>query len=100
MIAQQARPHVFSGRSALDEDDATIATSDAGAAEGQRFDGQIEIHRAQVRKTATVCKHYVFARSLDLPSYCRLPWCAVKLTVVGSGDAFCAGGALHSCNIL
>lgn len=24
----------------------------------------------------------------------------MKLTVVGSGDAFCAGGALHSCNLL
>jgi ribonuclease BN (tRNA processing enzyme) len=24
----------------------------------------------------------------------------VKLTVLGSGDAFCSGGALHSCNLL
>lgn len=24
----------------------------------------------------------------------------MKLTVIGSGDAFCAGGALHSCNLL
>jgi ribonuclease BN (tRNA processing enzyme) len=24
----------------------------------------------------------------------------VKLTVIGSGDAFCSGGALHSCNLL
>jgi ribonuclease BN (tRNA processing enzyme) len=24
----------------------------------------------------------------------------VRLTVIGSGDAFCAGGALHSCNLL
>jgi len=24
----------------------------------------------------------------------------VKLSVIGSGDAFCSGGALHSCNLL
>lgn len=99
MIALHAGADAVAGSGAFDEHDSSIETSDGRSTEGQRIDRQLNLHCAGVRGIGAFCKRC--ARRAALRGVMRtntLRW--VKLTVLGSGDAFCSAGALHSCNVV